>query len=186
MFELLSQPWPWFVSGPLIGLTVALLLLVGGRVFGVSTSLQHICAATVPGRSSYLRYDWRRSGTWNLVFVLGIVVGGVIAANLLESPEPVAISEATKSDLAALGVGTSPGLVPSEIYSLEALTTPAGFVVLVIGGFLVGFGARYAGGCTSGHGITGLANLQLPSLLAVVGFFVGGLLATHLLLPWVL
>lgn len=186
MLEFVSQPWPWYVAGPLVGLTVALLLLFGGRAFGVSSSLQHVCAATVPGRSLYLRYDWRRSGMWNLVFVLGIVLGGAVAGNLLASPEPVAISEATKADLAALGVVTSRGLVPPEIYSLEALATPAGVVVLVIGGFLVGFGARYADGCTSGHGITGLANLQLPSLLAVLGFFAGGLLATHLLLPWVL
>ncbi len=186
MIELLSEPWPWYVAGPLIGVTVALLLLVGGKAFGVSSSLKHACAATVPGRGDYLRYDWRKTGLWNLVFVAGILFGGLVAGTLLRSEEPVAISEATKSDLASLGVASDTGLVPTEIYSLAALATPAGFVILILGGFLVGFGARYADGCTSGHGVTGLANLQLPSLIAVLGFFAGGLVATHLLLPLIL
>ena len=186
MIEYLSRPWPWFVAGPLIGLTVALLLLVGSKAFGVSSSLRHICAATVPGRSPFLRYDWRRKGLWNLLFVLGVVVGGTIAGTLLTNTEPVAISEATRTDLEALGVATDTGLVPTDIYSLRALASPAGFLILVLGGFLVGFGARYAGGCTSGHAITGLASFQLPSLVAVLGFFAGGLIATHVLLPLIL
>lgn len=186
MIETLSQPWPWFVAGPLIGLTVALLLLVGGRAFGVSSSLRHVCAATFPGRSPFLRYDWRGSGLWNLVFVVGVVLGGVLAGTFLSTGEPVALSEATQADLAALGVATKSGLVPTDIYSFQALASPAGFTILVLGGFLVGFGARYAGGCTSGHAITGLASFQLPSLVAVLGFFAGGLLATHLLLPLIL
>ncbi|MEM1177755.1 MAG: YeeE/YedE thiosulfate transporter family protein [Acidobacteriota bacterium] len=186
MIESLSQPWPWFVAGPLIGLTVALLLLVGGRSFGVSSSLRHVCAATVPGKSPFLRYDWRRTGWWNLVFVAGVILGGLIAGTWLSTGEPVAISQATKADLSALGVATDAGLVPTDLYSVRALATPEGFIILVLGGFLVGFGARYAGGCTSGHAITGLASFQLPSLVAVLGFFAGGLAATHLLLPMIL
>ncbi|MEM1203670.1 MAG: YeeE/YedE thiosulfate transporter family protein [Acidobacteriota bacterium] len=183
MIELIARPWPWFVAGPLIGLTVALLMWVGGRSFGVSSSLRHLCAAAAPGRSSFLRYDWRRTGLWNLVFVAGIVFGGGLAGAFLSTGEPVAVSPETRADLAELGVSVGPGLVPEELYAPEALATPAGFVVLVVGGFLVGFGARWAGGCTSGHAISGLANLQLPSLVAVFGFFAGGLAATHLLLP---
>ena len=186
MIEFLSRPWPWFVAGPLIGLTVALLLLVGNKAFGVSSSLRHLCAATLPGKSPYLRYDWRKSGLWNLLFVVGIVLGGFVASQFLVNDDPVAISEATRGDLAELGITADDGLVPTQIYSLQAAATPAGFVVLVLGGFLVGFGARYAGGCTSGHGVTGLASFQLPSLIAVLGFFAGGLLATHLLLPLIL
>lgn len=151
MIELMSRPWPWFVAGPLIGLTVALPMLVGGRSFGVSSSLRHLCAAAAPGRSPFLRYDWRRTGLWNLVFVAGIVLGGGLAGTFLSTGEPVAVSQATRADLAELGVHVRPGLVPEELYSPEALATPAGFVVLVVGGFLVGFGARWAGGCTSGQ-----------------------------------
>lgn len=186
MIETLSQHWPWYVAGPLIGLTVTLLLVLGGKAFGVSSSMKHVCAATMPGRSSYLQYDWRRTGLWNLAFVAGITLGGLVAATFLSNPEPIAISEATKSDLAGLGIDTQSGLLPTEIYSLAALATPAGFAILVVGGFLVGFGTRYAGGCTSGHAITGLANFQLPSLIAVFGFFGGGLIATHFLLPLLL
>jgi uncharacterized membrane protein YedE/YeeE len=186
VIETLSQPWPWYVAGPLIGLTVTLLLLVGGKSFGVSSSLRHVCAATVPGKSSFLRYDWYRTGLWNLLFVAGMILGGVLAGAFLSTDQPVAISEATQADLAELGLASESGLLPSEIYSLAALGTPAGFLILVGGGFLVGFGARYAGGCTSGHAITGLANLQLPSLVAVLGFFAGGLIATHFLLPLIL
>lgn len=186
MLDVLSQPWPWFVSGPLIGLTVTLLLLLGNKAFGVSSSLQHLCAATVPGRSPYLCYDWRGAGLWNLTFAVGIVLGGVVAGQWLVSSQPVALAAATVSDLAALGIANDGGLVPEEVYSFHALATPAGWVIMVLGGFLVGFGARWAGGCTSGHGIMGLANLQLPSLVAIVGFFIGGLLSTHLLLPWIL
>lgn len=186
MIEFLSQPWPWYVAGPLIGVAVALLLLVGGKAFGVSSSLEHLCAATIPGKSRLLSYDWRKKGLWNLVFVVGIALGGLLAATFLAADAPVALAEATQQDLAELGVATDTGLVPTQIYSLKAVATPAGFVVLVVGGFLVGFGARYASGCTSGHAITGLANLQLPSLIAVLGFFAGGLFATYVLLPWVL
>lgn len=186
MIELLSSPWPWWVAGPAIGLTLTLLLAIGNRAFGVSSSLQHLCAAVAPGRSPILRYDWRRSGLWNLVFVLGIMAGGGVAGHWLEGAEPVIVSEATSNALGALGAAPGSGLVPVEIYSVSALGSFEGWVVMVLGGFLVGFGARYAGGCTSGHGVTGLANGQLPSLVAVLGFFAGGLIATHLLLPWLL
>lgn len=186
MIDLLSSPWPWWIAGPAIGLTLTLLLLIGNRAFGVSSSLRHVCAAVAPGRSSLLRYDWRRAGLWNLAFVVGIAVGGLLAGQLLAGAEPLVVAEPTAEALEALGVEPGPGLVPPEIYSLQALATPQGLLVMVLGGFLVGFGARYAGGCTSGHGVTGLANGQLPSLVAVLGFFAGGLLATHVLLPWLL
>ena len=186
MLEILAQPWPWYVAGPLIGLVVPLLLLLDGRPFGVSSNLRHLCAACLPRRIEYFDYDWRASGTWNLTFILGVVIGGFIAAHLLPSAGPVGISEATRADLAALGVRDFTGLVPSDIFSWESLSSGAGLISVVVGGFLVGFGTRYAGGCTSGHAITGLADLQLPSLIAVVGFFVGGLFTTWVLLPLML
>ena len=186
MSELIAEPWPWYVAGPLIGLTVPLLLWAGGE-FGVSENLRHICAAVLPAKNDFFRYDWKSKGLWNLTFALGIVLGAALAATLLPSPDPViAISDATTADLEVIGVETFEGLAPAQIFSWQGLATLPGFVIMVFGGFLVGFGARYAGGCTSGHAISGLANLQLPSLLAVAGFFAGGLLATWLILPLLL
>jgi uncharacterized membrane protein YedE/YeeE len=184
MIELLRAPWPWYVAGPLIGLVVPFLYWYGGKRWGVSQSLQHTCAALFPRGIEYFRYDWRKEGTWNLVMVAGMLVGGFLATRFLSSPDvAVAISEATRDDLAALGVREFSGLLPADLFSLRALLSDSGFVVIVIGGFLVGFGARWANGCTSGHAISGLSNLQPSSLLTVVGFFVGGLVSVHLLLP---
>lgn len=190
MLDTLTGPWPWYVAGPLIGLIVPLLLLVGGKAFGISSSLRHVCAATpAPARlkPGFLRYDWRQTGLWNLVFVVGVGLGGFLAVTLLGMPDAgQSISEATRGDLMALGVQDFSGLVPADLFSWEWLLTPAGLVMLGLGGFLVGFGARYAGGCTSGHAISGLADFQLPSLVAVLGFFAGGLLVTFGLLPLIL
>jgi uncharacterized membrane protein YedE/YeeE len=187
MIELLREPWPWYVAGPLIGLAVPFVYWYGGRKWGVSQSLQHLCAATVPGNIKYFAYDWWKQGAWNLTMIVGVLAGGFVGGRLLSSPDDVvAISAATRSDLAELGIRDFSGMLPSDVFSLEALLTPAGVVLVVLGAFLVGFGARYANGCTSGHAISGLANLQPSSLLAVVGFFARGLIATHLLLSLIL
>ena len=187
MIDFISQPWPWYVAGPLIGLMVPLLLIIGGKVFGISANLRHVCAAAIPGKVEFFQYDWRKSGGWNLVFVLGVLIGGAIATFVFASPDAsIAISEATRADLQGLGLSDLSGFVPGEIFSWSGLMTLPGFIMIVGGGFLVGFGARYAGGCTSGHAISGLADLQLPSLVAVFGFFAGGLLVTYVLLPLIL
>ena len=183
MLELLQRPWPWYVTGPLLGLVAAGLLGIGNKQLGISSNLRHLCAATFPRDVAFFKYDWKRSGLWNLVFALGIVVGGFIGAVLLANPEPVAISGRAHADLAALGIHDFTGLVPSSVLHWGALLTLKGFLLIVGGGFLIGFGTAYAGGCTSGHGIAGLADLQLPSLIAVVAFFAGGALASHFLLP---
>lgn len=186
MADILSRPWAWYVAGPLIGLMVPALLLFGGKAFGISGTLRSACAILAPGRVEFFHFDWRRAGGWNLAFAFGILLGGVIAATLLRNPEPIAISDATTRDLAALGITDFSSLVPREIFTWSNVWTLQGFLVLGVGGFLVGFGSAYAGGCTSGHAIMGLADLQLPSLVAVMGFFAGGLIATHLLLPLIL
>jgi uncharacterized membrane protein YedE/YeeE len=186
MRDFLLRPWPWYVAGPLLGLFAPLLLWLGNRVFGVSANLRHLCAATFPGKSPYTRYDWRAAGGWNLAFAAGIVIGGVLAGIVFRNPEPVAIATSTRATLASLGIHDFTGLVPRELFSFASLATLRGFSLVVGGGFLVGFGTAYAGGCTSGHGISGVANLEIPSFIALAGFFAGGLLGTFCLLPLVL
>lgn len=182
MLEFLSQPWPWYVSGIVIALVMVLLLFFG-KSFGVSANLRTICAACGAGKNvKFFDFDWR-SQTWNLLFVVGAILGGFIASEFLSNGEAVQISQATIQDLSALGVSAPDGMQPEEIFSMEAAFTLKGFLILLLGGFTIGFGARYAGGCTSGHAISGLSNLQLPSLIAVIGFFIGGLITTYVLLP---
>ena len=185
MAEVLSQPWPWWVCGPLLGLIVPLLLVLSNKEFGISANLRHLCAMIFGRRGSGLDYDWKQAGGWNLIFFLGIAVGGVVA-NAVHAIGPVQISPHTTSDLARLGIEHSNLLMPASIFSWSALGTLPGFVAIVIGGFLVGFGSRWAGGCTSGHGIFGMANLEVPSLVALVGFFAGGVVATFVLWPLIM
>ncbi len=182
MAAFFSAPWPWYIAGPVIGLFVPALLIVGNRMFGVSSNLRHMCSALLPGRVEHFRYDWKRTGLWNLIFLAGIAVGGFLAS-LWGGPHSIEISEQTRIALTGLGIHDFSGLAPREVFMWSVLLTPRGIVSVVLGGFLVGFGTAYAGGCTSGHAISGLADLQLPSLIAVVGFFAGGLLATHFVLP---
>ncbi len=182
---LLREPWPWYVAGPAIAAIMFSLLFFGNR-FGISSNLRTMCSILGAGKTcEFFDFDWRAQ-RWNLVFALGMVLGGAISANYLTAPEPMGISEATKVELIKLGVSlpaTGKELVPSELFSWESLLTIKGVIMLIVGGFLVGFGTRYAGGCTSGHAISGLSNLQLPSLIAVVGFFIGGLLVTYFVYP---
>jgi hypothetical protein len=165
-----------------IGLFVPALLILGNKVFGVSSNLRHLCTAVLPGNIDYFRYDWRRTGLWNLLFVAGVLVGGFVAAHWGGS-QSVAISEQTRDALTKLGIHDFSGVAPRQLFTWSVLLTLKGFVSIVVGGFLVGFGTAYAGGCTSGHAISGLADMQPSSFIAVLGFFAGGLIATHFLLP---
>lgn len=183
---LLAKSWPWYVAGPVIGLFVPALLLLGNRMFGISSNLRHVCAVVIPGRVPFFRYDWRSTGAWNLSFVFGVFVGGIIAVHVLGAGDMIQLSAAARTSIAALGVHDVTGLVPRELFHWSALLTWRGLVMMVGGGFLIGFGTAYAGGCTSGHAISGLADLQLPSLVAVFGFFAGGLISTWLILPHLL
>lgn len=185
MLEMLARPWPWYVAGPIIGLFVPILLLIGNKQFGISSNLRHLCAATLPTRLQYFRYDWKTDGAWNLAFLAGVVVGSLISARFIGIPD-VTIAPETKATLAALGVREFSGLVPADLISWSSLLTLRGAILVVGGGLLVGFGTAYAGGCTSGHAISGLAAFERASLVAVAAFFAGGLLATHVLLPLLL
>ena len=186
MLNFISQPWPWYVAGTLIGLIVPTLLILGNKAFGISSSLRHICAACVPAKLPFFSYDWRKE-TWNLWFVGGIVVGGFIGGSLLKNPAAITIAPDTLNSLQALGVHDfSSGLLPTDIFNWGNLFTAKGLVFFILGGFLVGFGTRYAGGCTSGHAIMGLSNLQWPSLVATISFMAGGFAMTHLGMPYLM
>ncbi|CAH0995610.1 hypothetical protein EMA8858_01733 [Emticicia aquatica] len=184
MIEFIKQPWHWSIAGIMIGLTVPILLLIGNKTFGISSSLRHICAACFPANLSYFNYNWRKE-IWNLFFVFGVLLGGIITNQFLSNPNDIIINENTIRDLKALGVTDFSNLMPSDIFSVDNIFTLKGLIFFVIGGFLVGFGTRYAGGCTSGHSIMGLSNLQLPSLIATICFMVGGFAMTNLILPYI-
>jgi len=183
MLELLKQPWPWYTSGTAIAL-IMLLLVYYGKSFGVSSNLRTICTLAGAGKKvKFFDFDWKTQA-WNLLFLLGAVIGGFVAATLLNNDQPLQLATATIEDLQHLGVPFDGQLNPAALFGLPSLGSPKTILILLIGGMLVGFGSRYAGGCTSGHAISGLSNLQMPSLLAVTGFFIGGLVMTHFLLPF--
>lgn len=185
IITLIKQPWPWYIAGPLIGLIAPALLLIGNKSFGISSTLRHTCAIVAPGKSVFFKYNWKRE-MWNIVFVLGILLGGVIAAQFLADPNPIVISSTLKSSLATYGITDISGQLPLALFSWESLLTVRGFIMMVVGGFMVGFGVSYAGGCTSGHAILGLSTLQLPSLIATCCFMIGGFIMVNVLLPLIL
>ncbi|OLY93509.1 hypothetical protein SAMN05444008_10887 [Cnuella takakiae] len=185
MIEWLRQPWPWYVAGPLIGLTVPALLLLGNKHFGISANLRHVCAACLPAKIPFFQYNWRRE-VWNFFFVGGIFTGAIIATLLLASPDPVVVHPNLANELAGYGITNYDNLLPNQLFNLESLLTLRGFIIMIVGGFLVGFGTRYAGGCTSGHAIMGISNLQWPSVVATCCFMAGGFFMANVVLPWVM
>lgn len=185
MIDSLGEAWPWWVTGPILGLVAAALLYVGNKSLVVWSSFRHVCAAVVPRRNVFLRYNWLSVGGWNLAFVAGLLFGGAIAVHVLGVPDPD-IAPATREALAAMGVREFSGLLPLDVFGLGALLSLRGLTLVVGGGFLIGFGSAYAGGCMSGHGITGLAALEWRSAVAVVAFLGGGAISALVVLPLVL
>ena len=185
MIEQIQQPWPWYVAGVIIGLIVPALLILGNKTFGISSNLRHICAACFPADIKFFKYDWKKE-IWNFFFIGGIFLGAFLANHYLMSNAPMEVSPALQAELAQYGITNYNYMLPSELFSFEALFTLRGFMMMVVGGFLVGFGTRYAGGCTSGHSIMGLSNLQWPSLVATICFMAGGFFMANIILPWIL
>ncbi|MFN0081875.1 MAG: YeeE/YedE family protein [Ferruginibacter sp.] len=182
MREFITQTWSWWFSGFMIA-AIMFFLLYFGQSFGFSSNLRTLCAAAGLGKKTkFFDFNWKTQ-TWNLFFLVGAIVGGFIAKQFLSSDVPLEISQATINDLSNLGIAAPASLQPAELFSLDAILSIKGFLVLAIGGLMVGFGSRYAGGCTSGHAISGLSDLQVPSLIAVVGFFIGGLIMTFFIIP---
>jgi uncharacterized membrane protein YedE/YeeE len=185
MIEWIKQPWPWYFAGPLIGLTVPALLLMGNKRFGISSALRHICAACLPAKIPYFKYQWTKE-VWNLFFVLGIFLGGFIAVRFINNPNPIQVNANLVAELKRYGITNYSQLIPIDIFNWQTLFHLKGLLLMVFGGFLVGFGTRYAGGCTSGHAITGLSNLQWPSLVATCCFMIGGFIMANFILPFIL
>lgn len=182
MRDILTQTWSWWFSGAMIT-AIMFFLLYFGKTFGFSSNLKTICAAVGLGKKvKFFDFNWK-DRAWNLVFLIGAIAGGFIAKQFLSSGQPVQISGETINDLAKLGIAAPASLQPAELFSMDAVLSVKGFLLLAIGGLMIGFGTRYAGGCTSGHAISGLSDLQLPSLISVAGFFIGGLIMTFLIFP---
>mgnify|MGYP003133590398 FL=1 len=186
IIEIVSSPWPWWIAGPAIALLMFALIYFGNSL-GFSANFRTICSMFGAGKScDFFDFDWKKQ-TWNLVFAIGAILGGFIASQYLSSGDAIALSEKTITELQGYGL-ENPGadIVPMSIFSFESLFTLKGLIFIVLGGFCVGFGTRYAGGCTSGHAISGLSDLQPASLIAVIGFFIGGLTITYFVLPLIL
>lgn len=183
--NLINEPWPWYIAGPLIALVMFLLLFVG-KQFGMSSNLRTACAAVGAGKvSNFFNFDWKEE-RWNLTVVLGAIIGGFVASNYMGDTSVSIhpdIAQQLSEDYQITSAGES--YLPTEIFATESFLEPLNIFILLIGGIMIGFGARYAGGCTSGHAISGLSNLQIPSLIAVIGFFIGGLLMVHVLFPYI-
>lgn len=184
ILEIVKQPWPWYVAGPLLALVMAALIYFD-KTFGFSSNLRTMCSMAGAGRvSSFFRVDWRAQ-KWNLMFLVGTLIGGFLSHQYFMEDQRIALSDEVRGTLRTeLGFSDAgEGYLPAEIFGPQAMQSPSGVMLLLVAGLLVGFGARYAGGCTSGHAITGLSQLQWPSLVAVVGFFIGGLVMVHGIMP---
>lgn len=186
MLTFFQQPWDWYIAGPVIGILVPLLLLLGNKSFGVSSSFRHVCAAIFPNGIKFLQYDWKKE-QWNLFFVAGVLLGSFIASYYLSAPaQAPQLHPELVAEMQQYGVTDFSQLTPVQLFSWQNLFTLRGFVMMIMGGFLIGFGSRYAGGCTSGHAIMGISSLQIPSVIATCCFMIGGFISANYIVPFIL
>lgn len=175
----LKQPLPWYIAGPLIGLFVPAFLVVGNKSFGISSTLRHFCSACIPIKKSYFSYNWKEE-IWSFFFVGGVLIGGYLSTFIQPEGFSINLSSEALLTFKELGINDLEGLLPKEVFNWDNLLSIKGFLFFICGGFFIGFGTRYANGCTSGHSIMGLSLLNPASLIATIGFFIGGLISTHL------
>lgn len=162
--EIFTSIWHWSISGFLFGIIMLCLNYLGGY-FGLSSSYRTICSmAGLSNISIFFKYDWKKE-IWQILFIAGIITGGYIV-HLLNAE--TAVPDKT--------------YIPSNLFSSN---DPIALVVLFCGSLLSGFGARYAGGCTSGHLISGISNLQFPSFLVLLFFMIGGILTSTFLMQFI-
>ena len=178
LFNIFSNGlWHWSISGFIIGIIVPALLLVGNKSFGISSSLKHICSIALPLKTSFFNYDLKPH-YWSFYFMGGVVLGGAISY-ILGNPPALELGPKTMTFLNNNNLALPVSLYPKDLYNFHNIH---GILLIVIGGFLIGFGTRWAQGCTSGHSIFGIANFQKASFIATIAFFIGGLTMTHFIL----
>ncbi len=186
MIMSLSQPWPWYVAGPIIGLTVPALLILGNKNFGISSSFRHVCASCFPNGIEFFKYEWQKE-RWVWIFIMGIIIGAWIASTFIQNPNEIVLNPTLKNELSQYGITDySNAFLPIQIFTWHSVFSIKLLILTVIGGLLVGFGTRYADGCTSGHSIMGLSALNWPSLVATIFFMLGGLVAANFIIPYIL
>jgi len=183
--ELLLIKWHWAFSGFMVSLVMLGLILLG-KSFGLSSTYRTFCAFMGGGKiSDFFRFDFR-SQLWNILFIVGVIIGGFIASEFFFDIKSIVIDKQAVQFLKSAGflnhTSKIETLLPPELFNLNA----RGLIIICTGGILSGFGARYAGGCTSGHFVSGLSNLQLPSLITLIFFMVGGMITTHFIIPIIL
>lgn len=149
----------WAIAGGAIGVITLLLLYLTNRRLGISTGFESVCAL-VSRRPYFQRDELQGPGRWRLPFLAGLFVGGVASATLAGGLEP---SMELGMFEAASGAGHTGKLA-----------------WMFVGGLFIGFGARLAGGCTSGHGIFGIANFEKSSWISTVSFMAAGIATTQL------
>ena len=160
----MNEPLSWYIAGPLLGLMVPLLLVLKEKQFGISSSYHYILSL-LPTRISYFNYD-RRQDQWQVFFAIGLILSGFVAIQFFGFSDAFVVLPMKKYTVQA-----------SNIYQLNNA------VEFFIGGILVGFGARYANGCTAGHCIMGCSQFALSSILATICFFIGGLIGSYFVVP---
>lgn len=185
LIQLLKEPWPWYVTGPLIGLMVPALLILTNRHFGISTTFRHLCAACIPTKNEFFNYDWKKE-SWMLFLAGGIIIGGLLGGQVFANEKELVMSSDTRELFFSWGLSDFKQFAPAELFDWSAVLSLNGFLFLILGGFMIGFGTRWANGCTAGHAIMGLSLLNPGSLVAVIGFFIGGLFVSHIVLPLML
>lgn len=154
------SPWHWAAGGAVISAVTLTLLFVGNRRLGVSTGFENVCSLVV--QAPYFQRDsLRGTNSWRLPLLGGLVIGGFLSAVLGGGWEPF-------WDL---------GMFDAEI----GWGNGGKLIWMFGGGLLIGFGTRLAGGCTSGHGIFGMSNLELPSIISTVSFMAAGAVTTNLI-----
>lgn len=151
-----AEPWPWWMGGLVIGALVPLLYYFLNTALGVSTGFGNFAKLLFPKTT----LSWLNSKSFSSVvnhrfyMMMGMLIGAFSAGRVMGLP------------VVTIEMG---------VFS-ETLQWPIWGNVLwfLMGGFLLGLGARIAGGCTSGHSIHGLANFQLSSLVATICFLIFG------------